>query len=280
MARWNLERGLEVAELLQGADPSAWRELRRRVGLRSVELRRWERIAAGLVDGFDPGTTLYEQFAGFFDLEDVVAADVAPRPFAGDAILGRHRVHRSQVVKQADVLMLAHMLPELMAPEVIRANYRYYEPRTTHGSSLSPAIHSAVAARIGELEDAVAYFRMAAAIDLDDRMGNAALGIHMATMGGLWQAAVVGFGGLTAGDDGLRFDPRVPAAWGRLAFPVRWRGTRIRVEVRPGAVTLDLDGPASAAVGSGALRRLSAGRYTAVAGRGGRWSGLEEVRPS
>lgn len=279
MARWNLERGLEVAELLGRAGLPARREVRRRVGLRSVELRRWERIAAGLVDGFDPGTTLYEQFAGFFDLEDVVGADVAPRPFAGDAILGRDRVRRSQVVKQADVLMLAHMLPELMAPEVVRANYRYYEPRTTHGSSLSPAIHASVAARIGEPEDAAAYFRMAAAIDLDDRMGNAALGIHMATMGGLWQAAVVGFGGLTASDDGVRFDPRLPAGWDRLAFPLRWRGTTIRVEARPGAITLDLDGPARAAVGSRTFRGLSAGRYAAAA-RGGRWSGLEEVRPS
>lgn len=194
-------------------------------------------------------------------------------------ILGRDRVHRSQVVKQADVLMLAHMLPELMTSDVVRANYRYYEPRTTHGSSLSPAIHSAVAARIGELEDALAYFRMAAAIDLDDRMGNAALGIHMATMGGLWQAAAMGFGGLTASEEGVRFVPRLPAGWDRLAFPLRWRGTTIRVEIRSGSLTLDLDGPASAAVGSGVFRRLSAGRYRAEA-HGGRWSGLEEVRPS
>lgn len=80
MARRNLERGLEVAELLRGAGPRAWRRVGRRVGLRTVELKRWERVAAGLVSGFDPGTMLYEQFAGFFDLEDVVAAEVAPRP--------------------------------------------------------------------------------------------------------------------------------------------------------------------------------------------------------
>ena len=54
---------------------------------------------------------LYEQFAGFFGLEDIRAADMAERPFAGDVVLGVERVDRAQVVKQADVVMLAAHAP-------------------------------------------------------------------------------------------------------------------------------------------------------------------------
>jgi trehalose/maltose hydrolase-like predicted phosphorylase len=279
LARWNLERGVEVAHLLRDRHPSRWRDLSQAIRLSSRELHRWSEVAQGLVDGFDPESLRYEEFSGFFSLEDVRAVDLAPRPFAADLVLGRDRVHRAQIVKQADVVMLAHMLPEVVRPEVAEANYRYYEPRTTHGSSLSPAVHAAVAARVGALDQALAYFRMAAAIDLDDRMGNAALGIHIATMGGLWQAAVMGFGGVRPDGEGLRVDPRLPAGWERLRFPVRWRGSRIQVEAEPDLVTISLDGPAQVAMGDSTPAVLQPGRYTSARGETG-WARIERTEAS
>lgn len=269
LARWNLERAAEAVERLQSG-------ARTRLAVQPGEPRRWRRVAAGLVDGFDPETGVYEQFAGFFELENVTAAELAARPFAADLVLGRHRLRRSQVIKQADVVMLAHMLPELVPPDVAAANYRYYEPRTSHGSSLSPAIHAAVAARVGALDDALAYFRMAAGIDLGDGMGNAALGVHMATLGGLWQAAVAGFGGTRVEHDALRVDPRVPPGWRRLAFPVRWRGVRVHVDAAGDTLTLSLDAPAQLAIGTHPPGRLGPGRYVARR-RGRAWSRPKEA---
>jgi kojibiose phosphorylase len=276
LARWNLERGLETAELLRSIDATAWEALRRRLDLRGTELAHWRTMAQGLASGFDPQTLLFEQFAGYFKLEDLIAADLAPRPFAGDLVLGRERLQRSQVIKQADVVMLMHMLPNAFPAEIVLANYRYYEPRTSHGSSLSPAIHSTVAARAGLVDQALAYFHMAAAIDLDDRMGNAAMGIHMAAAGGLWQAAVMGFGGVRPEPDCLRIRPRLPASWSRLTFPVKWRGTLVRLAVRQSEVEIDLESAATVALGDGAPRPLPAGHYRAVI-RGGGWSNPEEV---
>jgi kojibiose phosphorylase len=276
LARWNLERGLEVAELLGGVNATAWRALASRLDLRPDELAHWRTVAQTLDSRFDPQTLLFEQFAGYFKLEDLIAADLAPRPFAGDLVLGRERLHRSQVIKQADVLMLMHMLPNAFPDEVVRANYRYYEPRTSHGSSLSPAIHSAVAGRLGLVNEALAYFRMAASIDLDDRMGNAAMGIHMAAAGGLWQAAVMGFGGVRPEADRLRIQPRLPASWSRLAFPIRWRGTLVRLAVRQSELEIELESAATVALGDRAPRQLPAGRYRATI-RGEDWSEPEEV---
>ncbi len=272
MARWNLQRGLDVADRLREDDPRAWQALAGRLALSRKELERWRAVSEKLVDGFDPETLLYEQFGGFFDLEDVNAAKLARRPYAGDVVLAREHVQRTQLLKQADVLMLPVMLPEVVPSQAVLANYRYYEPRTSHGSSLSPAIHALVAARIGELEDALEYFDMAASIDLGDA-GSSALGIHAATLGGLWQAATFGFGGVYPDGDCLRVDPRLPRKWQRLCFPLAWRGGRVEVDCDHEEVHLTLSAAATVALGSSSPRALAPGRYVAR-GEPGSWAPL------
>jgi kojibiose phosphorylase len=263
MARWNLRAA--------GALCDRFPEVAARLGVTPAEREQWVDVAGSLVVLFDPGTSLFEQFDGFFALENIRAVDLAPRPFTGEMVVGVDRLRRTQVVKQADVLMLGVLLPDEVGPEVQAVNYRYYEPRTSHGSSLSPAMHSLVAARVGDLDDALSYFHLAGGVDLDNRMGNAADGVHIATMGGLWQAAVFGFGGVRADGAAVRIDPRLPPAWAGLTFPIQWRGTRISVAVHPESMELDLDGPALVAVGGGPARSLDAGRFVAVR-RGDGWS--------
>jgi trehalose/maltose hydrolase-like predicted phosphorylase len=151
--------------------------------------------------------------------------------------LGLDRVQRSQVIKQADVVMLLALLWERFAPAVRVANFDYYAARCSQGSSLSPAIHALVAARLGAIDVAQRYFRDAVAVDLGDAMGNAAQGVHIATLGGLWQAAVFGFAGMRADADGLHFDPHLPPTWQTLQFRVQWRGKRLQISLRPEPLT-------------------------------------------
>ncbi len=135
MARWNLRRVAgAVAALPAGERPVS-----------AQEMNAWLDLASALVDGFDPSTRVYEQFTGFHALEPLLIRDVAPRrPIAADALLGAERVRGAQVIKQADVLMLHHLVPEEVEPNSLVANLRYYEPRTAHGSSLSPAVHASL----------------------------------------------------------------------------------------------------------------------------------------
>jgi nucleotide-binding universal stress UspA family protein len=117
--------------------------------------------------------------------------------------------------------MLLHLFPEAFPREVVAANYRYYEPITDHGSSLSPAIHAAVAARLGLRDDAERYWRESLWLDLSNTMGNSALGVHPACMGATWQALVFGFLGVRFTETGPVPDPD---AGSRL--PGKWRGGR------------------------------------------------------
>jgi trehalose/maltose hydrolase-like predicted phosphorylase len=122
-------------------------------------------------------------------------------------------------------VMLVYLLGERLPPGVREANFRYYEPRCGHGSSLSPAIHALVAARLGDIALAEHYFRQAAEIDLADNMGNAAGGVHLGALGGLWQAAVLGFAGLRAcGDSPDTHQANLLPSWRSLSMHFQWRG--------------------------------------------------------
>jgi hypothetical protein len=62
-------------------------------------------------------------------------------------VIGRERTQGSQVVKQADVVTLLALLPNVFPDTMAEANFRHYEPRCAHGSSLSAGMHALVAAR-------------------------------------------------------------------------------------------------------------------------------------
>ena len=62
MARWNLRRAAELAERVGGATPD--------------EIQGWQRLADALVDGYDPATGRYRQFAGFDNLEPLLIGEV------------------------------------------------------------------------------------------------------------------------------------------------------------------------------------------------------------
>jgi trehalose/maltose hydrolase-like predicted phosphorylase len=76
-------------------------------------------------------------------------------------------------------------------------NFRYYEPRCAHGSSLGTGMHALVAARLGDAAMALNYLRATAASDLDFDL-NSAGGVRIAGLGALWQAVILGFAGLAS----------------------------------------------------------------------------------
>ncbi len=219
MAAWNLERAADLVE--RGSSAT---EL--------VEAQRWRSLSRAIVDGFDPATGRYVQFAGFDDLEPLLVDDIGPIPVLADLVLGHDRVAGSQIIKQADVLMAHHMIPGALRRGTLRRDLDHYLPRTAHGSSLSPGVHAAVLARAGRLKEALGFLQLAQDIDLDDVTGSTAGGLHLASLGGLWQALVFGFAGVrvTGPDDGaLVLDPHIPSSWDELRITLHWHGRRVRL---------------------------------------------------
>jgi trehalose/maltose hydrolase-like predicted phosphorylase len=223
MARWNLRRAAQLVD---------------RFGGEHHERDDWQRLADALVDGWDPARGVYEQFAGYWDLEPMLVENVAEPPIAADVLLGADRVTGSQIIKQADVLMLHHLVPNEVVPGSLAANLAFYEPRTAHGSSLSPAIHAALFARNRQPERALELFRIAARLDLDDLTGTTAGGLHLATMGGVWQALAYGFLGLRPRGAMFEIDPCLPGAWQALTVRFRLGGQPVAVRADHTSVTV------------------------------------------
>src|SRR6185436_10252391 len=150
MAAWNLRTAARTACLLQQRWPERWRELAARLQITDNELKSWEQLADRMFTGFCPETLLFEQFSGYFNKEEFDLKSVEPRSAAMDLILGHERVQQTNIVKQADVALAMYLLWDEFGSDVHAANYRYYEPRTGHGSSLSPSIYALIAARLGD----------------------------------------------------------------------------------------------------------------------------------
>jgi trehalose/maltose hydrolase-like predicted phosphorylase len=252
MARWTIRRALDVSALLLARWPERWTALAARLGIDDAELASWLDAAETIATGLHPQTGLFEQFAGYSGLEEIDLANYAGRSVPMDVVLGRARTQTSQVIKQADVVALLGLLPEEFPHEAAAANFRYYEPRCSHGSSLSRAMHGLVAARLGDRKMALSYFRETAEIDLGDTHVAIDGGVHIAALGGIWMIAVFGFAGVSLQQDGIAVDPHLPEHWRSLAFSVQWRGRRLKIRIGKGAqhieATLDAGDPMTVVV--------------------------------
>jgi trehalose/maltose hydrolase-like predicted phosphorylase len=257
MARWNIIRGLETVDTLRARWPERAVALQEKLSLGNDELADWRDAAARIATGLDTATGLYEQFAGFHALEPLDLAAFTDHRIPIDVVIGRERTQRSQVVKQADVVALIALLPGEFPDTMAVTNFRHYEPRCAHGSSLSAAMHALVAARLGYHEIALRYLHEGAALDLDPDP-NSAGGVRIAGLGGLWQAIVLGFGGLDLSGEMVRLQPRLPPQWHSLSFRACWRGRLVatRIEGDRVAVTL-VSGEAMDISIGGAVRRLA-----------------------
>ena len=228
MVARNLRCAAQAVAATRARQPAAWDRLRSRLAFDDAEPDTWHAVADALVIGRDPATFLVEQFRGFFALPRV---DLRGTRGGEAAALVRGRVQRTQVSKQADVVALLALLPDLFDRETVRRSFAYYEAQCTHESSLSAALHAVVAARLGETAMAQRFFRQAHALDLDGPVGASAGGVHIAAQGGVWQAAVLGFAGVSWQDGTLRLAPRLPPEWGAMDFCLHWQGSRLRVRL-------------------------------------------------
>jgi len=230
MARWNIARALEALDLLQARWPERAAALRQKLALGDEELADWRDAATKIVTSLDPATGLFEEFSGFHALEPIDLSQYADRTEPIDVVIGRERTQRSQVVKQADVVALIALLPEEFPGAMAETNFRHYEPRCAHGSSLSAGMHALVAARLGDAAMALRYLSETAATDLDFDP-NTAGGVRIAGLGAMWQAVVLGFAGLDMMGATLGIDPKLPSQWRELSFRVFWRNRSVLIRL-------------------------------------------------
>jgi alpha,alpha-trehalose phosphorylase len=203
-------------------------------GVDSEETASWRDAAAAMIVPYDDKLDVHPQAEGFTEHAFWDFARTAPDQYPLLLHFPYFDLYRKQVVKQADLVLAMHLCPEAFTAEQKARNFAYYERITVRDSSLSAATQAVLAAETGHLDLAYDYLCETALMDLADLAHNTTHGLHIASLAGAWSALVAGFGGLRHLDNGgLAFAPRLPGALTRIAFRLRWRGRRLRVEITP-----------------------------------------------
>ncbi len=239
MAKFSIEYALTLLAEVQQNSPADYEAVISKTGVTTEELAQWSRCAENMkIIQTEEG--IFEQHEGFFQLPHV---DIHKIPIT-DFPLYHHwsydRIYRNDMIKQPDVLMFLFLLNQQFSADVKRINYDFYEPKTIHESSLSPAIHSILAAELGKGKEAFSFFEFATRMDLDNYNRNTREGLHTTSIAGAWMNIVYGFGGVRSDGNRLVMAPTIPQNWDSYSFHLHYKGAHLFTTVRQDSYCIDL----------------------------------------
>lgn len=175
------------------------------------------------------------------------------------------QINDMQITKQADVLLLIYLFEDMFTDDVKISNWNYYEPKTTHDSSLSLSIHSILASDLGLADQAYKLYEMSCETDLGVHVGKAAQGLHMAACGGVWNMIVQGFGGMRIDNGRLKIEPHLPDAWKSLKYQIQWQGNTVKVSVDNENLVVETIGNGIEFINHGQTYQVAANSNVAIA---------------
>ena len=237
-ARWNLNLAVEYYDRLTNTPLIA--ELEKRLHL-SEYYNVWKEKANRMYIPKPLDNGVIAQNSTFLGLKEIDLSKYKNQVQVGGIYkdFNHDQICDMQVCKQADVLLLILLMEESFTPEVKRANWDYYEPRTLHDSSLSLSTHSILANDMGDYGLAYALFERACNIDMGPNMHSSDEGIHAGSIGGIWQCAVLGFGGLRIVGDKIRLNPKLPQNWQRLEFFAWIQNQKLKFNISKDSVKIE-----------------------------------------
>lgn len=231
IAQWCLRYTAEQVHYVQEEFPREFEQVLDRTELRDGEVQNWLVMADQMYLPYSEEYGVYLQQDGFLDKEKVTVEDIPD----GQSPINQHwswdRILRSPFIKQADVLQGFYFFEDHFSTAEMERHFDYYEPITVHESSLSPCVHSILAASLGRMDKAYEMYLRTSRLDLDDYNKEVHEGLHITSMAGTWLSIVEGFGGMRVIDDKLTFSPRIPRQWESYSFKVNFRGYVIHVVV-------------------------------------------------
>jgi len=240
MAKKHLQIAVNIAAKMAEKNPKAYQALREKISLSEQECLLWAKIAENMYLPYDEDLKINPQDDGFLDkpLWDVENTPKEKYPL----LLHFHPlvIYRHRVLKQADVILAMFLLSENFSLDLKKSNLDYYEPLTTHDSTLSACIHSIECAEVGYHQQAYAFFQKTVRMDLDNHHNNTEYGLHTACMAGSWMSVVNGFAGMRILKDKLFFAPFLPDHWQGYAFSMSYRGNRVHLLVDKTHTTYEL----------------------------------------
>lgn len=250
LACYNMKLARQILAKLPEENPALYQALSDKLSLEGLDAVLEERIAHMYLPAPREADGIIAQFEGYFDLKylDLTKYKESTEVLTIYNDFSPEQINHYQVSKQGDLVVLFYLLEDLFPEEIKRKNYLFYEERTLHDSSLSKCTHGVVANDLGMHEEAYHFYQGASRVDLGEEMKSSDAGIHSAAMGGIWQVAVLGFGGVRVCGGQLRIHPAIPDEWDSLSFRVVWMGSGLRIRVLRDQVEITNEGDAVSVV--------------------------------
>ncbi|GGI16946.1 glycoside hydrolase family 65 protein [Gottfriedia solisilvae] len=240
IASWTLEYTLEVIQHLKS---NGFESRVNGLNITKEEIEKWQDIINKMYYPYDEELNVFVQHDTFLDKDLMTVDQLAPEHRPLNQNWSWDRILRSCFIKQADVLQGMYFLNDQYSMDEKRRNFEFYEPMTVHESSLSPCVHSILAAELGMEEKAYEMYNRTARLDLDNYNNDTEDGLHITSMTGSWLAIVQGFAGMRTANETLSFAPFIPSTWTNYSFKIVYRKHRLTIEINQSNVVITQTGP-------------------------------------
>ncbi len=241
LARWCLRYATEQVRRVHDEYPEDFDRIVHKTCLTDEEIQKWIALADQMYLPYSEEFDVYLQQDGFLDKERLLVTDIPPEQSPINQHWSWDRILRSPFIKQADVLQGFYFFEDHFSKAELERHFDFYEPITVHESSLSPCVHSILAASLNRMNKAYEMYLRTSRLDLDDYNKEVHEGLHITSMAGTWLSIVEGFGGMRVRDDTLTFTPRIPIQWDSYSFKVNFREFVIQVVVSQSEITVYAD---------------------------------------
>jgi maltose phosphorylase len=232
IANWCMKYTSECALWIEQNHPAAFQAICAKTQFQhQAETESWSHINQNLYLPYSEELGVYVQHDGFLEKELIPVKDLSPAQRPINQKWSWDRILRSVYIKQADVLQGLYFFEDDFDADTHVRNFKFYEQFTVHESSLSPCVHSILAAKIGETDKAYEMYLRTARLDLDNYNNDTEDGLHITSMAGSYLSIVQGFGGLRIKDQTLYLNPHCPAQWTGYGFQILLNGEPIKIEV-------------------------------------------------
>jgi maltose phosphorylase len=239
LAAWCLDYAIEAAEIVKAEDPARYQQIVEKVNLdEAAEFADWKAVSGNIYLPYDEERGIFLQQDGFLDKEQTLVSELPASQRPINQKWSWDRILRSGFIKQADVLQGMYFFEDNYDMESLRRNFDFYESRTVHESSLSPCVHSILAAKLNDGEKAYEFYLRTSRLDLDDYNNDTEDGLHITSMAGTWMSIVEGFAGMRVRNNMLSFNPFLPEQWNSFSFNIGFRGIQLKIKVTREEITI------------------------------------------
>jgi maltose phosphorylase len=232
IANWCLQYTTECAEWMSTNHNDAFKVICEKTQFQhQEETATWSHINNNIYLPYSEELGVFVQHDGFLEKELIPVSDLSPAQRPINQKWSWDRILRSVYIKQADVLQGLYFFEDDFDAETHSRNFKFYEQFTVHESSLSPCVHSILAAKIGETDKAYEMYMRTARLDLDNYNNDTEDGLHITSMAGSYLSIVQGFGGLRIKNQTLHLNPHCPSQWEGYGFQILLNEEPIKIEV-------------------------------------------------